>query len=81
MSWAFSWVDVVAKKIENSVQSVIGLGFNASTNEDVDHDAWSAHAELSRDCDKHIEWNSRRRCTFTLRRNSGSCLSDCLMEK
>ena len=39
-------VDVVAKKIENSVQSVIGLGFNTSTNEDVDHDARSAHAEI-----------------------------------
>ena len=42
-------VYVVAKKIENSVQFVIGLGFNTSTNEDVDHDTWSVRAELSRD--------------------------------
>ena len=39
-------VDVVAKKIENSVQSVIGLDFNTSTNEDDDRDTWSARAGI-----------------------------------
>ena len=79
----FQEVVTVEKKIEDTIQPVDGLGFHSSANEDVDHDAWSSRADVSRDCDKYIEWNSRRqkvRCTFTLRRNSGS-LSNCLMEK
>ena len=42
-------VITVAKKIEKSVQRVIGSCFHSSAIKNVDHEAWRARAELFRD--------------------------------
>ena len=52
-------VDVVkvAKKIENSVQPIIGSCFHSNAIKNVDRKAWRTRAELfETDCDMYIEW-------------------------
>ena len=66
-------VVTVAKKIENSVQPVIGSCFHSSAIKNVDHEAWRARTELFRDCDKYIEC---KLSTFTSRRKSGRLFNE-----